>query len=151
MYNYFKDIYNDDVEKEKGKKIMNKKQITLEEQLREIGLDIPENWKGDIRDQLILLFAPLLEESEYEIKKNVGDSTKYVLDLFYKGAPRRSMGFGIMKGMNFKIFPVRSFYEELLKKYPLPEPDLKKSQPHIKLTLKQMWDVMECIGTKMKE
>ena len=127
-------------------RISEKKTVSLDEQLHITGLDIPNNWKGDIRNQLIQLFAPLINGSDYRIVKNERDSSKPVLDLIYKDSTRRSMGFNIMKDMMFKIYPVQEFYEVIKDNVTLPEPDPKKSTPHITVTVKQMWDLIQFIS-----
>lgn len=123
---------------------------TLEEQLEKVGLDIPNNWRGDIRKQLTVLFDTLVKGSDYSIKINESDSTKIGMNLYYKDAERRCMGFEKMDGMMFKIFPTKKFYEELMYKYKveLPAPDPKKSQPHMKVTVKQLWELLYIITSQ---
>ena len=116
---------------------------SLEEQLVNTGLNMPENWKGDLRPLWVEMFEPLIEGTNYEFSMNERDPSKYVLDLFRKNAKTRCMGFNRAKdGMGFRIFPTRRFYEEIVTKIELPKPDPKKNQPHINLTCAQMWELM---------
>ena len=112
---------------------------SLEKQLRLTGLDVPENWKGDIRDQLISLFEPVLKGTDYHIEKNLTDTTKNGLNLYFKDDERRCMGFAKTKQMRFLVYPTKVFYEEIQHKTTLPEPNPKKKQPHITLTLTEFW------------
>ena len=47
-----------------------------------------------------------------------------------------------MKDMNFKVFPVTKFYDEIKYKVEMPGLDSKKSQPHMKMTLAQFWEFL---------
>lgn len=115
---------------------------SLEEQLKKVGLDVPDNWRGDIKNQLLVLFEPVVRGTDYSIRINEGDTTKVGLNLFYKDNSKRSMGFEKMKDMNFKVFPVTKFYDEIKYKVEMPGLDSKKSQPHMKMTLAQFWEFL---------
>ena len=113
---------------------------SLDEQLRKVGLDNPDNWRGDIRDKLLMLLEPLVAGTDFKIKMNTTDITSQVLDLFYKDESRRSMGFGKTKDRNFRVFPVKSFYEEHKDKIEFLSIDPKKKQIHMDMTLEQFWN-----------
>jgi hypothetical protein len=121
---------------------------SLEEQLHKTGLDNPDNWKGDIRDRLLLLLEPLVNGTDFTIKMNTTDTTSQVLDLFYKDDARRSMGFGKTKDRNFRVFPVKSFYEENKDKIEFLSIDPKKKQIHMDMTLEQFWNSLYRITRK---
>ena len=72
------------------------------------------------------------------------------MNLYYQNAERRCMGFEKMDGMMFKIFPTKKFYEELIYRYgvELPKPDTKKGQPHMKVTVKQLWELLYIITSQ---
>ena len=113
---------------------------SLEDQLCKLGLDNPDNWRGDIRDKLLMLLAPLVSGTQFEIKMNTTDTTSQVLDLFHKDDPKRKMGFGKTKDRNFRVFPVKSFYEENKGKIEFLRIDPKKKQIHMDMTLEQFWN-----------
>lgn len=112
---------------------------SLEEQKKKLGLDIPNNWRGDIKGQLLMLFEPVVKGTDYSIRINEGDTKKVGLNLFYKDEERRCMGFEKLKDMNIKVFPVKKFYEEIKYKVELPETDPNKSQAHMQMTLEEFW------------
>ena len=113
---------------------------SLDEQLRKVGLDNPENWRGDIRDKLLMLLEPLVAGTEFKIKMNTTDTTSQVLDFFYRDESKRRMGFGKTKERNFRVFPLRSFYEENKDKIEYLRIDPKKKQIHMDMTLEQFWN-----------
>ena len=115
---------------------------SLEKHLKLNELDMPQNWVGDNRDKLLSLLEPIIRGTDFSIRKNLTDTTKNGLNLFYKNEPRRCMGFGKIKNMGILIYPTTSFYEEILNKVKLHEPDPKKSQPHIKMTLIEFWEML---------
>lgn len=115
---------------------------SLENYLKLTGLDMPENWVGDNRDRLLLLFEPIIKGTDFHIQKNMTDTTKNGLNLFYKNETRRRMGFGKIKSMSFLVYPTSAFYEEIRHKVRLPETDPKKRQPHMKMTIAEFWDVL---------
>ena len=106
------------------------------------GLDIPINWKGDIRDQLLMLFDPIIRGTDFTIRKNETDTTKHGLNLFYKNEIKRCMGFEKISGMSFLVFPTKIFLEEISHKTRLPEKNPKKAQAHMKMTLKEFWQFL---------
>lgn len=124
------------------KRGMNSGIPSLEEQLQKTGLDDPDNWRGDIKKQLLMLFEPVVRDTDFSIRINEGDTTKVGLNLFYKDTERRSMGFEKLKDRMFKVFPVKKFYEEIMYKVELPEIDANKSQIHMKMTLEQFWEFL---------
>ena len=112
----------------------------LDEQLCKVGLDNPDNWRGDIRDKLLALLEPLVVGTDFKIKMNTTDTTSQVLDLFYKDEAKRRMGFGKTKDRNFRVFPLKSFYEENKDKIEFLRIDPKKKQIHMDMTLEQFWN-----------
>ena len=127
--------------------VVEEERVLLYEQLRELGLDEDDSWVGDNRLQLLQLFKPLVKNSAYSIRINETDTTKRVLDLYYKDADRRCMGFEKMKDRMFKVFLRKEFYEDLKGKVKLPEPDPKKRQVHMRLSLEQLWHLLYSINT----
>ena len=113
---------------------------SLDEQLHKVGLDNPDSWRGDIRDKLLALLEPLVVGTDFKIKMNTTDTTSQVLDLFYKDETKRRMGFGKTKDRNFRVFPLKSFYEENKDKIEFLRIDPKKKQIHMDMTLEQFWN-----------
>lgn len=118
---------------------------SLDEQLKKLELDIPNKWRGDIRDRLLLLFEPVVKDTEFTIQINERDTSKSGLDLIYKGEKRRYMGFEKKGNMNIKFFPIKKFYDEIKYKVELPECDPKKRQPHMEMSLVEFWEFLYII------
>jgi hypothetical protein len=115
---------------------------SLEEQLKKVGLEIPKNWRGDIKGQFLMLFEPVVNGTDYSIRINKGDKSKVGLNLFYKDEESRCMGFEKLKDMNIKFFPVTKFYDEIKYKVELPELDPNKKQPHMQMPLAEFWELL---------
>ena len=80
------------------------------------------------------------EKRKYVILKDTPNTTSQVLDLFYKDEAKRRMGFGKTKDRNFRVFPLKSFYEEHKDKIEFLRIDPKKKQIHMDMTLEQFWN-----------
>ena len=112
------------------------------------GLSNPDNWSGDIRSTLIPFFEPLLSGSDFRLDYNRTDTTKCVIDLYRTGEGKRCMGFEKAKDQMIRVFPTHAFYDEIRFLIDLPEPDPKKKQPHMKVPIRQLWDIFSAISKR---
>lgn len=126
--------------------------VNYNEQYIKSGLNFPENWEGDIRPRLENLLQPLIEDSSCWLRMNYTDTTKKTLELWKKGDTRRIMGFsGRQRNMNIHAFFNQFFYDEVRRTVPLMDNERpKKSQPHIHMSLEQLWNVV-CIATNKQD
>ena len=121
---------------------------SFEMQMEKFGLSNPDNWRGDIRSTLISFFEPLLSGSDFRLDYNLTDTTKCVINLYRTGEGRRCMGFVKVKDQMIKIFPTHAFYDEICRLAELPEPDPKKKQPHMKITIRQLWAILSAVAKR---
>ncbi len=123
------------------------KEISYDLQLKEAELDVQDNWKEDPRDRFIRLFKPLTDDSEYYFKHNTTDSSGKLLELYKNGEDRRVLLFKGKQDMTIGAAFNGEFYQFIKQTVDLPDNRLpNKSQPHVNMSLKMLWDVI-CAAT----
>lgn len=128
-----------------------KDRISYEKQLRKAGLNDSDNWKSDPREKFEVMFAPLIEGSEYYFKRNSTDSTSKILELYRNNAPKRIMGFTAKQNMTINVFFNSDFCDYIMKSVTLPpNKNPKKIQPQMNISLNKLWNVL-CAATRKKE
>lgn len=115
-------------------------------QMKKFESNYAENWKTDTQKNLISFFEPILYSSAYRLEPNLTDTTKKGVNLFVQDESKRVMGFEKKKHNLLFIYPTTQFYETFKHKIKLREPNEKKSQPHIDVSLKELWNIL-CIVT----
>lgn len=120
----------------------------FKEQVEACGLNIPDNWVGDIRPRLERFLKPLVDGSSCWLRMNYTDTTKKTIELWRTGDSRRVMGFsGRQHKMNIHAFFNQDFYNDVRRKVSLMDNERpKKTQPHIHMSLEQLWNVI-CVAT----
>lgn len=127
------------------------KDISYENQFKESGLNESENWKGDPRGRFEIMFAPLIENSEYYFKRNTIDSSSKILELYRNDKARRVMGFAGKRDMTINTFFNAKFCDYIRESVTLPEnKHPNKSQPHMTISLNKLWNVI-CAATGKME
>ncbi len=112
------------------------------------GINDPENWRGDARNMFIQMLAPLVEGTEYTVKKNDKDHSSYIVDLWKEGFNKRVLGFfGLCRTQEIQVFINQKFWNEIKQNTAsLPDNEVyKKSQYYMRLTFKQLWDVVQAL------
>ena len=122
--------------------------INYIDQLEKSGLNIPDNWEGDVRNRLQRLINPLIEKTAVSTRINTTDRTKKILEIWKVGHSKRVMGVGgVRKDMNLNAFFNRYFYEEVSQKVQLRDNERpEKTQPHLHISLEQFWNII-CVAT----
>ena len=117
----------------------------FQSQVEKVGMDDFDNWYGDPRDRLLVLFSPAIEGSEYSLRINTTDSSGKLLELVRNGSDRRIMGFDLHpKNQNVGAFFNQDFYDKLRRFIVLPENQktYRLTQPHVTLTLEEVWLIL---------
>lgn len=129
------------------KQLFSDKISLYEKQLENAELNIPNNWKGDMRPRFKRMLDVLLTESEYYLVDNTTDTSGKILELYKKDAKSRIMGFSGKRDMTIPAFFNKEFYNQINKIIQLPENTRpNKTQPHVTLTTEELWNVI-CVAT----
>ena len=113
------------------------------ELIKALGLDIPNNWKTDLRDTFILLFKPVIEGSDISFSINKGDHSAKILEIYKTGYKGRIGGISQLRTMDCWIFLSKDFFDIAQKRLALPDNmKPKRSQPHIKISLETVWNIL---------
>ncbi len=125
--------------------------INYFEKENELGLNIPDEWKDDVRPKFIALFSPLLKGTEYRFETNRTDSTSKILEVYREGNPKRIMGISGKRGMILWVFFNPDLYQELRKRIDIPDNQQpNRSQPHVKISLEHLWNII-CVLTRKEQ
>ena len=124
-----------------------KRRELFESQVSKAGLDVLENWRGDVRPRLNVMLSVLIENTPYSLRMNTTDTSSKILELYSRDHSGRIAGFSGRQDGTITAFFNRGFYNEINQRVALPENMWpSKSQPHCKLTLSELWDVI-CAAT----
>ena len=131
--------------------VLMKTEPMFEEQLSEAGLDVLDNWKGDVRLRLEAMLSVLVEDTPYSFRLNRTDGSSRILELHRLDHAGRLAGFIGKRDGTITAFFNRGFYDEVNQRVALPENMWpSKSQPHVKLTVAELWNVMCAATGKMQ-
>lgn len=121
-----------------------------EKKVKEYGLDVPNNWKGDIRGMLEMLFESIIDDTDISFLENKTDGNNHILEIWKEGYKNRIGGIATLRSMECWIFLSKDFFMAAQNRLGLPD-NMKKnySQPHIKVSLETVWNSL-CFLT-MKE
>ena len=116
-------------------------------QVKEYGLDIPDNWKGDLRETLLAFFKPLVDGSDVSLVINKTDSKSRLMDILKDGNKGRIGGIKALTSMECWIFLNKSNFSIVQERLGLPDNmQPNRSQPHVKVSLETVWNTL-CIIT----
>ncbi len=117
----------------------------------QLELNVPYTCETDIRNKLISLFNPLLENTDYYFKINTTDSSGKILEVYREGNPKRIMGISGKRNMIIGVFFNPDLYAELRKKIDIPDNQKAyRSQPHVRISLEHLWNIM-CVLTHKEQ